>query len=122
MGFFVSQLHNFSHVSQNIYQWHNFCQVCVSLFWPGYQLTESFLSLNIFVGFFLATQGQRFPGAAGFKTQTLRLPAWDAMTTQLRRPLQHWGQEAQGYNINFFQIKNFQRCFSLAFIVIRESL
>jgi len=31
--FFMS--HNFLRVSRNIYQLHNFCQIRVSLFWPG---------------------------------------------------------------------------------------
>jgi len=35
-SFFISQLHNFLQVSQNIYQLHNFCQIHVSLFRPGY--------------------------------------------------------------------------------------
>jgi len=49
-SFFMSQLHNFLRVSQNIYQLHNFCRIRVSLFRLGFYdcfLKKSILSKNM---------------------------------------------------------------------------
>jgi len=45
----MSQLHNFLHVPQNIYQWHKFCQIRISL--SQTECGKTFLSagLNVII-------------------------------------------------------------------------